>query len=150
MVEFKSSIIRGTDSGNGNTHTVNVRETQYGSWTKLSLDMDSSLFSTRTSTTSPVNSQQGSTNQGNAQSSHPEGEGEGEMSVSACTQLLTQPPSEQQDVIIRKFTFFFSFWVVADGTTSGGIFIWNGTMNFCLLSNTCCFECGDKSVYTRT
>ncbi len=65
---------------------VNVKESQYGSWTKLSL-VDSALL-----TNDPTTQEQAGNDIFQA----------GRGSEEEVTQFLTQPPSEQQDSIISK------------------------------------------------
>lgn len=61
-----------------------VTESQYGSWTKLSLQ--DSTVATHSDT---AQEQEGRQTQ--------------EMGVTTCSQFLTQPPSEQQDSILREW-----------------------------------------------
>lgn len=67
-------------------YAVNVTESQYGSWTKLSLDAAADLASH---------------NEDSYTNSEPAGNSE-VSSTATCTQLLTQPPSMKHDSIIRE------------------------------------------------
>lgn len=90
--------------GGGGTFRLNISESQYGSWTKLSLISD---FPT------PTSSAQGSSTQGSSKDVSPEDTSEEEDEtvsqetmerppVSSCTQLLTQPPSTEQESLLSK------------------------------------------------
>lgn len=70
-------------------YTISVTESQYGSWTKISL-----ADSTVQSDDHPTQEHAG------AESFHPSPAEE--VGVAICSQFLTQPPSEQQDSIIRE------------------------------------------------
>ena len=70
-----------------------VTETQYGSWTKLSIDIPLVHHEATTAPSEPPGVTAGEVS--SLQSSSP-------ASTTTCTQLLTQPPSVQQDSIIRK------------------------------------------------
>jgi hypothetical protein len=70
-------------------YTVNVTESQYGSWTKLSL---------AGSTPDTIQEQVGSETE----------------EVGVTTQFLTQPPSEQQDSILSELSFNFHHYHYAN------------------------------------
>lgn len=76
-----SDHVRNIVAGMDYAYTVNVTESQYGSWTKISL-LDCAALTEK-------------------QNTPQEREAE-EVGVTTCSQFLTQPPSEQQDSILRE------------------------------------------------